>query len=142
MELGVGYADTKPTDFVATLLSLRSLTFSCHAVTNVAQRKTDKGAASQVSHERGGWGGREIACESGPEKRNLSRISFALGLSVCAYPKLLLTPRMPALPLPTRPCLSTCRDFLSCFQTCVSCDMRGQLPQINHEQLSPSIALI
>lgn len=44
-----------------------------------AQRKADKGASSQVTH---GWG--KIACESRPEKRNLSRISFALGLSVCA----------------------------------------------------------
>lgn len=32
-QFGIGYTDAKTTDFVATVLSLRSLTFTCHPVT-------------------------------------------------------------------------------------------------------------
>lgn len=97
------------------------------------QGSADKGASYQVTH---GW--EKIACESRPEKRNLSSISFALGLSVCATHTAKNLPPS-GVPLAHFPYSAWC---FCCFQTRVSFDMRGQLPQINHEQLSPSFALI
>lgn len=97
------------------------------------QGSADKGASYQVTH---GW--EKIACESRPEKRNLSSISFALGLSVCATHTAKNLPPS-GVPLAHFPYSAWC---FCCFQTRVSFDMRGQLPHINHEQLSPSFALI
>lgn len=97
------------------------------------QGSVDKGASYQVTHD---W--EKIACESRPEKRNLSSISFALGLSVRATHTAKNLPPS-GVPLAHFPYSAWC---FCCFQTRVSFDMRGQLPQINHEQLSPSFALI